>query len=398
MSTGSVVLVGEIDLLFSAEAARLLGSLEPISAKDDVLKLVSDLRRAGHPPELVAQVATQLRLRHRAKAKFGEFADQMLFTEQGLQQATRLAVAAQHAGRFRAAGIESITDAGCGIGGDSLAFSSLGIKVQAIDADPQAAMAAAFNLKQFSNVEVILGNAAEAELTGAGLWFDPARRDLEHTGPARKMVSPQDYSPDLDWVFQQARSRPTGVKLGPAFPHELIPEDCEAQWVSDRGDLVELVLWFGAVAKPGLSALLLGENSHEFRAEKTEPAQLGEVGEFVYEPDAALIRSGLMGNLANQLGLNLIAPNIAYLSSTELVRSPWLSAYRVLDRLPLDVKKIASWCREHEIGSVEIKKRGVDITPEQLRPKLKLKGTGTATLILTRVGDARQTLICEPIR
>ena len=70
----------------------------------------------------------------------------------------------------------------------------------------------------------------------------------------------------------------------------------------------------------------------------------------------------------------------------------------MIDVLPLDEKRLASWCREHDIGIVEIKKRGVDITPEQLRPKLKLKGTGAVTMILTKVGGARKALICEPIR
>jgi len=66
--------------------------------------------------------------------------------------------------------------------------------------------------------------------------------------------------------------------------------------------------------------------------------------------------------------------------------------------LPLDVKQIKAYCTSHDIGVLEIKKRGVDITPEQLRPKLKLKGAGAATLILTKVGSARQAIVSRPIR
>jgi hypothetical protein len=143
---------------------------------------------------------------------------------------------------------------------------------------------------------------------------------------------------------------------------------------------------------------MLGDTSHQLSAEQVELAAVDELGAYLFEPDPSLIRSGLMGNLANQLGLWSISAGIAYLSGSELVSSPWLKTYEVLEVLPLDEKRLAAWCRENDIGVVEIKKRGVDITPETLRPKLKLKGAGAVTMVLTKVGDARRALICRPIR
>ncbi len=390
--------MSEILRLLTPDSLRLLASLTPISAKDDVLGVVASLRKQGLDAELVAALVTQLRLRFRAKAKFGDFASQMLFTEAGLEQASRLAVAAHHADRFKKHSIESVTDLGCGIGADSLAFASMGLKVVAVERDAETAALAAFNLAPFENAKVELGDAEEFITESEGLWFDPARRNLETKTESRQMVSPSDFSPNLDWVFSQAKLRPTGVKLGPAFPHELIPDDCEAQWVSHQGDLVELTLWFGRLGIPGRSALMLGETSHQFSATEIELAAVGELDAYLYEPDPSLIRSGLMGNLSNQLGLWSISPSIAYLSGSELISSPWLKAYEVLEVLPLDEKRLAAWCRTNDIGVVEIKKRGVDITPEALRPKLKLKGAGAVTMVLTKVGDARRALICTPIR
>jgi hypothetical protein len=390
--------VSEILRLLNPDSLRLLSSLTPISAKDDVLGTVTSLRKQGLDAELVAQLVTQLRLRFRAKSKFGEFATQMLFTEAGLEQASRLVVAAHHADRFLKHGITSVTDLGCGIGADSLAFATMGLRVVSVEKDPETAALAAFNLAPFENAKVELGDAQEFNPDTQALWFDPARRNLETKTESRQMVSPSDFSPDLDWVFSQARLKPTGVKLGPAFPHELIPEDCEAQWVSHQGDLVELSLWFGSLGKSGRSALMLGETSHQLSAEEVELAPVGELSAYLFEPDPSLIRSGLMGNLANQLGLWSISPGIAYLSGSEVVSSPWLKTYEVLEVLPLDEKRLAAWCRDNDIGIVEIKKRGVDITPEALRPKLKLKGAGAVTMVLTKVGDARRALICRPIR
>ena len=389
--------MSEILRLLTPESQRLLATLDPISGKTDLVGMVSSLRKQGLDAELVAQVVTQLRLRHRAQAKFGEFANQMLFTEAGLEQASRLAVAAHHANRFKSLGLASVTDLGCGIGADSLAFASMGLEVVAVERDPETAALAAYNLAAFDNAKVDIADAETYEADTQALWFDPARRNLETKSESRQMVSPADFSPNLDHVFEMARTKPTGVKLGPAFPHELIPADCEAQWVSHGGDLVELTLWFGALGKTGRSALMLGASSHSMHAEQIELAGVGELGRYIYEPDSSLIRSGLMGNLANSLDLVTISIGIAYLTG-ELVSSPWLKAYEVLDVLPLDEKRLAAWCREHDIGVVEIKKRGVDITPEVLRPKLKLKGAGAVTMVLTKVGDARKALICKPIR
>ena len=373
-------------------------SLEAQDLKSDPIKLIEKLRKAGHDPELVSQVLTQLKLRSRAVAKFGEFADQMLFTEPGLEQATRLSVAAHHAGRFLEAKVGSVTDLGCGIGADALAFAAAGLEVVAVERDEATAALASFNLAGFENAEVAHADATEFKTVTQGLWFDPARRDLTHTGERHRVLSPEDFTPNLNWVFERARTKPSGVKLGPAFPLELIPEDAHAEWVSNSGDLVELTLWFGMGLEGQRSTLQIGEQSHRYLADQVELAELGSLGQFIYEPDPAMIRSGLMGNLANELSLKTFSPGIAYLTSNTEIHSPWLKGFEVIAALPLDEKKLAAWCREHEIGILEIKKRGVDITPEQLRPKLRLKGTGTATLVLTKVGGARQALFCQPIR
>ena len=389
--------MSEILRLLTPESQRLLATLEPISGKSDLVGLVSALRKQGLDAELVAQVVTQLRLRHRARVKFGDFADQMLFSEAGLEQASRLAVAAHHANRFKSTGVTSVADLGCGIGADSLAFASMGLDVVAVERDPETAALAAYNLAAFANAKVEIADAENYQPHTQALWFDPARRNLETKTASRQMLSPADFSPNLDHVFEAARTKPTGVKLGPAFPHELIPADCEAQWVSHEGDLVELTLWFNGLGKVGRSALMLGDSSHSMHAENIELAGIGELGQYLYEPDSSLIRSGLMGNLANSLNLVTVASGIAYLSG-DLVSSPWLKAYEIYDVLPLDEKRLSAWCRENDIGVVEIKKRGVDITPEALRPKLKLKGAGAVTMVLTKVGDARKALICKPIR
>jgi hypothetical protein len=148
------------------------------------------------------------------------------------------------------------------------------------------------------------------------------------------------------------------------------------------------------------SALLIdSEGTHELNSESHDrrSANVGDLAEFIYEPDNAIIRSQLIAELADQFNLCLIHPEIAYLTSAEKVQTPWLRGFRVLQNLPFDRKQLRAELRRREIGALEIKKRGSDVVPELLRKELQLKGKGTATLIITRVGDAHRALICEAI-
>lgn len=371
-----------------------------LDSKADVLSQVTSLRKQGHSAELVAAVLTQAKLRRRARAKFGEFADQMLFTEAGLEQATRLPVAAIHANRFRKAGIKSLADLGCGIGSDALSFAALGLEVTAVEKDEVTAAIASYNLASFENAKVIHADVTAMELSEfEALWFDPARRDISEKKITHRKLQPKDFSPNLDWVFDLAQKKPTGVKLAPGFDHDLIPKDCEAQWVSHHGELVELTLWFGKLANGNIrSALKLGGDKAELFIGNEVSAQVGELGKYIFEPDPALIRSHLLGDFANKNNLRLVSDNIAYLSADVPSDSGWLKTYELLDVLPLEIKTVKKYLAERNVGIVEIKKRGVDITPEDFRKQLSLKGTSAATLILTKVGGARKTLVVKPIR
>ena len=389
--------------LLTPEATALLGEIV-VDSKLDVVKTVSRLRAAGHDASTVAIVLSQAKLRSRAAAKFGDFAKNMFFTEDGLEQASRLSVSAHHAGRYRDAGIRQVADLGCGIGSESMAFAALDLDVTAIELDEVTAACATYNLAPFENAKVLNADVTTIDLSGfESQFFDPARRELG-TGreKATRKFDPSAFAPNYDWVLKQANERPTGIKLGPGHPHEAIPENSEAQWVSVNGDLVELTLWFGKLARPGIarSALLIKDGEAvEIKSATFEKtlAPVRDLENFVYEPDNAVIRSHLIGELALQLELGIIAPEIAYLTGNLEISSPWLRGFKVLENLNFDRKKLKARLRELNIGVLEIKKRGSDVVPEILRKELQLKGERAATLIITRVGDSHRALICEAL-
>ena len=392
----------------------LLDSLPPYEEKD-VLRRSAALREAGHAPELVSAVMTQSRLRARAQEKFGEFAQTMLFTPDGLEQATRLPIAALHARRFQRAGISSVADLGCGIGGDSMAMAGLGIDVHAVDRDPVAVAVATVNLRPFPTASAHLGTAEEHDPALAqGIWMDPARR-APSRGGSRRLHDPEDYSPPVSAVLELARRLgdgdgygPLGAKLGPAVDREALPAETEVQWLSWHGQVLEATMWCGPLAAEGVgsSALLIDrDGAHRLERSAVDPAgpvdpEPGALEAHLYEPDGALLRARLLGRLAGDLEAHTLDPTIAYLTSARKIATPFARGYAVRDVMPFGIKRLTSYLREHRIGVLEIKKRGTAVEPEALRRKLRPRrfGDGSATLILTRIAGEQSVIIASPHR
>lgn len=405
----------QLAILLTSAGWQLLNSVDPSSAgtKEAAFQLNLSLRKAGHPAELATAVVHQSQLRFKARAKFGPFADSMVFTQAGLEQATRLNIAGLHAQRFTRAGIKKVADLGCGIGADSLALASADIEVTAVELDETTAAATTLNLMPWPNARVVNTDAMAFDLEGFdGVWLDPARRTTDTSGTSR-IFDPEAFSPPLSFVENLAdRGLAVGVKMGPGLPHSAVPANCEVQWVSVNGDVTEAALWFGPLARPGIrrAALVINDHgAHEITssldfdpdAALRGDVPVGPIPEYVYEPDGAVIRAGLIDQLLKTTGGHLLDPHIAYFGTDGLVQTPLAKAYKVIEVRPYHIKNLRSWVKTEKIGVLDIKKRGMDVTPEELR-KVLLAGTGKnakkkATLILTRIGDQRVAIEVEPV-
>ena len=367
-------------------------ALLPFGLTDDVLAAAmseedpeslaaASRMRAQFGPELAAAALTQATLRRQAKAKFGEAAAQMFFTRAGLEQATRPEVADHHASRFLQAGVRKVIDLGCGIGSDSMAFARAGLEVLAVDVDPETAAVAQANLAGGADVICTDANEAAEQLITArvGVFCDPARRN-DHG----RVWRVEDFEPRWPTVMQLFDGgRTAGVKLGPALPHSLIPEAVEAEWITHRGETVEVGLWSGPGATPGRRSALIMPNARLI-ATTAPPLPVRDLGSYLYEPAGAVIRAGAIAELGAQLGAGLLDPQVAYLTSDRLCRTPFAAAFEVRQRLPFHLKALRSWVREAQIGVLEIKKRGIDVDPAELRRRLRLSGSNSATIVISR--------------
>ncbi|MFD0025287.1 methyltransferase domain-containing protein [Streptomyces sp. NPDC058382] len=383
--------------LRTPEGAELLAGLR---SYDPATELATATRlRRSHPAALVSAALGQARLRQRAVAKFGaQDAHRMFFTPNGVEQATRTSVAAHRAGRFAGAGVRSVADLCCGIGGDAIALARAGISVLAVDRDPLTAEVARANAAALgldALIEVRCADVTEIDTSPYDAVFvDPARR-----GGRGRIFDPEAYSPPLSWATAAALTAPmAALKIAPGVPHEAIGPQAEAEWISDGGDVKEAVLWFGEGFEPGTYRATLLPSGATLSAPAVPPAPpVGPVGRYLYEPDGAVIRAHLVADIVRRCEGRLIDPMIAYVTSDELYDSPYTAGYEITDRLPFNVKRLKALLRERKVGVLTVKKRGSPVEPEELRRKMKLQGPNAATVFLTRVADAPTMLVGHPV-
>ncbi|MFF0744483.1 SAM-dependent methyltransferase [Streptomyces sp. NPDC004111] len=438
--------------LLSPEGQALLAELRDYDPAQE-LAVATRLRR-DHSPELVSAALAQARLRQRAAAKFGaEDAGRMYFTPNGVEQSTRKSVAEYRAARFRAMGpapetpVSHVVDLCGGIGGDALAMARAGLTVEAVDLDPATCLAARANadalLPDPAALTVVTADVLTHDLSAAeSVFIDPARRAGGRGSGRGRIFDPEAYSPPLSFSIEAVRSVGTGaIKIAPGIPHELVPEDFEAEWISDHGDVKEAVLWHapqaagtGRQTAPDAARRTAATADPHPAADAPRPPSAGTtagappvppapgarratllpggatllgrglpdpgvrpVGRYLYEPDGAVIRAHLVAEVAEDLDGGLIDETIAYITADELRPTPYATAYEITDRLPFGVKKLKALLREREVGILTVKKRGSAVEPEELRKKMKLSGRNSATVFLTRVAGAPAMLIGHPV-
>lgn len=377
--------------LLSPAGQSLLAEIASRAGIESDLALGTRLRKA-HDIELVAAAVTQNHLRGKARSKFGDSATRMYFTPEALEQSTRAVVSEHRAARLFSSGASAVVDLGCGIGGDLIAFARIDMRVRGVELDPVRAAIARANLAALGFPGAVSCEDAMAVVIASDevAFVDPARRD----GKGR-IFDPTNCVPPWDFVTSLLGGR--GVaKTMPGIAHRLIPEGVEAEWISVDGNLVEACLWGADFATVSRRATLLPSGA-TLTSDDDECSSVEAPGAYLYEPDDAVIRAGLVTAVAAIVGGWLIDPKIAWVSSDSHLPTPFARAFRVVEELPFREKPLKAALVKHDVGTLTIKKRGVDVVPEALIRRLKLKGTVTATVVMTRVSDEGKAYLVEPL-
>jgi SAM-dependent methyltransferase len=370
---------------------------DPVRAATAVRKLAG-ADGASDAASRAAAALTQVQLRHKAVAKFGADATRMYFTPDALEQATRQRVATHRAARLAAASPSSVIDLGCGIGGDLVAFSREGLTVAGVDLDPVRVEVARANLAALGLPGAVqVADATELDLAGFGVVFaDPARR----SGRGR-VFDVDGWTPPWEFVTTLL-ARASVVKVAPGIPHDLVPDGVEAEWVSEAGEVKEAALWSTYLATARRRATVIGEGGLATLTEEDDPYDGAErpvrgLGAFLYEPDGAVIRAGLVTAVAAGVDGGLLDEHIAYVTSDQAFTSPFARGFKVLEVLPYREKPLKAALHTRGIGRLTIKKRGVDVVPDELRKRLDLRGPNEGTIIMTRIAGAGAVVLVSPI-
>lgn len=360
------------------------------------LALITRLRKS-YTREQAAALLEQTRLRRAALDKFGDHAARMLFTRDALEQASDPAVRAYRAASVAETSVQSVIDACCGIGSDSLAFAQAGLDVLGLDLDPVRIAIARHNAAalglpnaRFAVHDVIQRLPELADL----VFFDPARR-----ADGRRIYHVEGYQPPLSTV-RNWDARSVWAKLSPGVDlSETAPYGGTVEFISVGGALKEALLKAGPLPQTTLATLITeGDVRHWDHAPRDAGLTVSEPQAWLIEPDPAIIRAGLVQPLGAALGASLLDPEIAYLTSTTRPDSPWARAWQIVDWMPFNLRALKQYVRSHRIGRVTVKKRGHAMTPESLLAALKPNGDGDErVLVLTRHADRPVVVVCLPL-
>lgn len=381
----------DVAYLRSDDGRRALADVADLalSGAGQVTDIATVRRRFGERTAILVETTL---LRRKAAAKFDD-PSAWLFTDDALQQATAAAVAEHRARRLVGARVHDVT---CSVGAELAALGPVAGQLLGSDLDP-VRLAMAHN--NIPDVPLCRADALRPVTRDTVVLADPGRRS-----GGRRRFDPRAYAPPLDALFDVYRGRDLVVKCAPGIDFDQLPElgfDGEVELCSSGGSVREACLWSAGLATPGVRrrASLLDRAEQLTDADPDECA-VRPAGRWIIDPDGAVVRAGLVRQYGTRYGCWQLDPDIAYLSGDELPDG--VRGFEVLAEIGFDEKRLRRELAARDGGALEILVRGVDVDPDALRRRLKLRGAQPHSVVITRIGTGAAgravAFICRPSR
>jgi hypothetical protein len=359
------------------------------------LSLQTALRKR-YPDDLVRAAVALAELRQRAAVKFSR-ADHMWFDRQGLEQATSEAVARHKARRFSG----HVWDLCCGIGGDAIALAERCDEVVSVDRAPAATLRSWWNAMAYGveeRIQPICQNVEDVlkDVTGQFVHIDPDRRP----GSGGRVLKIEDYVPSLDVLHAlQQTARGGAIKLSPASNFGGKFPEAEIELISLHGECKEATIWFGELRSDvAFRATVLPSGETIAGHPLDVAAAVTPLDRYLFDPDPAVVRAGLVDLLAATLGLNRLDASEEYLTGPQPVASPFVRTFVVDAELPNNERQIRDALRNSPFGELEIKCRHVPVDAEALRRRLPLPGHDPGVLLYARIGGKTRAVLARRVR
>ena len=370
-----------VSLLTSKEIQTFITKV--LKEKWDSLKISVTLGKSFSEEERRA-IMDYIPLVNKSREKFNT--DSFLLCDKlALEQSTAYDIGEWKARLWPSSG--SVHDLCCGMGGDSF-FIPNSLELTGIDMSEERLQMYAYNMqalnKKANTLNADVRNLTKTVPNAITDFFtiDPARRKLESENQRQF----ENLTPSLQEVLEIAKSYKGGmVKLPPGYPIDEIPLDAEIIYLGSRQDCRECLVLLGDLAQnPGKIRTVILDKEKSF--------------EFISEPCSLFIRSKLFTQFAKEWNAKILSDGIAYLTTKEPISHIGFSSFAVLDSVPLGTSAVKNMLKKHGIGKLTLKKRGVEIIPEEEIKRLKPKGKNEGILFYTRVAGEKTAILTQRIQ
>ncbi len=369
------------------------------------------LKKNGYSEEEIQEIMKKVKLLQKALRKFPR-ASLMHYTESAMAQSTSLEVAKYRTWKVvsKLEKIQHSIDLCGGIGGDTIA-AGLRWKVSVIEKDQEIFDMLEHNLEIYNvqdKVTRILGDIYDLlkqpefqKLVKQAnyIFFDPSRRM-----DGNRTVKIEEYAPPLSLIEQVLPlNQNICVKIAPGVDILHVPFPCDIEVVSFKGEVKEVMLWFGNLMNNELHRYIIATKLPEKitvtkeieKYNESQPDLVSSLGKYLYEPDPAAIKAHVINEIANELKLNTLHPQIAYLTGDKYIANPWLKCYQVIDSCPIDFPRIKKLLEKHDINRIDCKARGLTLDLHDIQKQLKSPGKNIGLVIFTWVNNQKTAIIAQ---
>jgi predicted RNA methylase len=380
--------------------------IEQLSEIRDVIKRRQYLEKKGMDKTQIELLLEQVHIKNKSKEKFPR-AELMKFTSESLSQSSSMQVSEYRTWKMRnqLGTIKNALDICAGVGGDTIAMA-LRWNVIAVEKDKQIMdmlkhNCSVYNVQKKINFvqedinELLLNQEFIQTIKDSDvIFFDPSRRK-----DGKRTVKMEEYEPSLLLIKEFKKyNKNICVKISPGTDLSRIKYDCDTEVVSYKGEVKDIILWFGALKKDEnirtIMATKLPERITIEKNEKEVDIKLERPLQYIYEPDPAFIKAKLITEIAEKHNLKKMSKNSIYLTSNNKINNSILKSYKVIETTNIDYTKINQILENHSIGKVDFKSKIVDIDNKNLHKKIKGKGKNKGLVIFTKVMEKPSAIIC----
>ena len=301
---------------------------------------------------------------------------------------------------------ERLLDLTGGYGVDTYFLSEQFIHTDYVEQNEELCRIAAHNfaLSQKSKVErqklsiAIHNTTAEDFLlsspcgeAGWGLIFlDPARRDSHGS----KVFRIEDCTPNVVELLPTllAHSKRLLIKLSPMLDlTQAVTCLSQVNWdihiVAIKNEVKEVLLLSGGTGQITTIDLAQKDQAFVFTREEEQHCGLdirdGKLANYLYEPNAAILKAGAYKLVAQRFGLHKLDVNTHLYTSRQFIENFPGRVWRITEKQNLKQANVLT--------------RNYPLTPEQLKKKLHLRDGGTAFVIGCRVAGKPTLMYAERV-